>query len=58
MLRFSKAIKIKVLCANLVERHYYDVLKKVANPKLDGQFCNFSMEGEFGEKSRIYRSTC
>ena len=36
MLRFSKAIKIKVLCANLVERHYYDVLKKVANPKLDG----------------------
>ena len=27
MLRFLKAIKIRVLCANLVEIHYYDVSK-------------------------------
>ena len=35
MLTFSKTIKIRVLCANLVERHWFDVSKKVANPKPD-----------------------
>ena len=35
MLRFLKAIKIKVLCDRLVEIHYYDVSKKVDNPKWD-----------------------
>ena len=35
MLAISKIIKIRVLCANLVPIHWFDVLKKVANPKLD-----------------------
>ena len=35
MLAFSKTIKIRVLCANLVEIHWFDVSKTVKNPKLD-----------------------
>ena len=29
MLRFSEPIKIRVLCANLVETHYYGVSKRL-----------------------------
>ena len=29
MLRFSEPIKIRVLCANLVEKNYYGVLKRL-----------------------------
>ena len=35
MLAFSKTIKIRVLCANLVEIQWFDVSKKVTNPKID-----------------------
>ena len=35
MLAFSKTMKISVLCANLVEIHWFDVSKKVTNPKID-----------------------
>ena len=35
MLAFSKTIKIRVLCANLVEILWFDVSKKVTNPKID-----------------------
>ena len=34
MLTFSKTIIIRLLCANLVEIHWFDVSKKVTNPKL------------------------
>ena len=29
MLRFSKTIKIRNLCANVVEIHYYDLSKRL-----------------------------
>ena len=35
MLAFSKTIKIRVLCANLAEILWFDVSKKVTNPKID-----------------------
>ena len=35
MLAFSKTMKISVLCTNLVEIHWFDMSKKVTNPKID-----------------------
>ena len=55
MLRFSEPIKIRVLCSNLVEIHYYGVSKSLQ--KINQIICIFSIENEFGEKSRAYRST-
>ena len=41
MLRFLKAIKIKVLCDRLVEIQYYDASKRLKT-------LNFGMEDKFG----------